>query len=261
MSDSSSRQPYQFVRPEPPPSGAPEEFRQPSGVPDQLAVVIVGAGGFAREVLDVIEAIRQVSREPGPHVLGVTGRSASQQQLVRLAERGVNYFASDSAFLDDPPRGAVFVVGVGDPAARAALAHMYRSAGLHAVTLIHPDATIGTHVRIGSGVVICAGARISTNVTLRDHVHVNPGALVGHDAVIGESASINPGAVISGEVTIGPRTLVGAGAVVLEHRAVGADCVVGAAACVTRDVDDGMTVAGVPAHAHNPMPRPSARHS
>ena len=58
---------------------------------------------------------------------------------------------------------------------------------------------------------------------------------------------MNPGANISGGVVIGSGVLIGTGAQVLQYLHVGAGAIVAAGAVVTRDVNAGITVVGIPA--------------
>lgn len=207
---------------------------------------IIGAGGFGREALDVIEAIN--ASPPGVEwkVQGVIDDAPTDLQLERLATRGYRYLGTV-----DENRGNVrdgyFAIGVGSPSARQRIAELLQNWGAQFASVVHPKAVIGSELSLGNGAVVCAGVQISTNVRLGRHVHLNPGGIIGHDAHLGDHVSINPGAVISGEVTIGEGTLIGAAAVVLQRLTVGAGVTVGASACVTRDVPEGATVKGVPA--------------
>jgi sugar O-acyltransferase (sialic acid O-acetyltransferase NeuD family) len=208
-------------------------------------LVVVGAGGFGREALDVIEA--SVRAGATLRVLGVVDTRPSEENLGRLRERGVAYLGTEDAWLGEQREGLGYVIGVGAPMARERAAGRLDEAGLTATTVIHPSAVVGTRAEVSGGVVICAGVQVSTNVTLGRHAHLNPGVIVGHDAVVEDYASLNPGAIVSGEVRVGRGALIGAGAVVLQGLRVGEGATVGAAACVVRDVAPGVVVKGVPA--------------
>lgn len=207
-------------------------------------VVVVGASGFGRECLDVVEAMVAAGSELD--LVGVVDDDPSPANLDRLAARGVSHLGSLTDFIGAGDTAVGYVLGVGKPHTRAVLVEQLDAAGFAAVPAIHPSAVIGSVPSFGPGVVICSGAVISTNVQLGRHVHINPNATVGHDAVLAEFVSINPGAVVSGEVVVGVGTLVGASATILQGLLVREDVVVGAGAVVTRNVPRAVTIKGVP---------------
>jgi sugar O-acyltransferase (sialic acid O-acetyltransferase NeuD family) len=207
-------------------------------------IVVVGAGGFGRESLDVIEAINAAT--PTWELVGVVDDAPAAIQVERLADRRIQHLGGLDALLH-AQTPIDYVVGIGSPRIRERVAARLDAAGFAAATLVHPAASVGSCTELEEGVVVCGGAQISTNVRLGKHVHVNPNATIGHDARLDGFVSINPAAVVSGEVEIGSGTLIGAAAVVLQNLTIGADAVVGAAACVTRNVPPGATVKGVPA--------------
>jgi sugar O-acyltransferase (sialic acid O-acetyltransferase NeuD family) len=204
-------------------------------------LVVVGAGGFGREALDVAEARNAV--EPTWNILGVVDDAPSSLNLERLHARGVRFLGS----VGEIPAGATVVIGVGGPGPRSEIASRLAAADYAFAVLRHPSAVVGTQVEIGAGTVICAGVSVGTNVTLGWHVHLNPHSVIGHDTRIEDAVSVNPNATVSGDCVVGEGTLVGAGAVVLQGLHIGARAVVAASACVVRDVQDGSTVMGVPA--------------
>ncbi|MCU1586447.1 MAG: sugar acetyltransferase [Microbacteriaceae bacterium] len=207
-------------------------------------LVVVGAGGFGRETVDVVEAINGL--EPSFDLLGVLDDSPSDLNLQRLRDRNVDYLGSLAEWLP-LGRQAEYVVAIGSPSIRRRISEHLDSAGFHAASLIHPHAIIGSRVTLAKGSIVCGGVHISTNCSIGAHVHLNPNCTVGHDAVIGDYVSVNPGAVISGEVNVFPDALVGAGAVVLQGLEVGEGAVIGASACVVKNVATAAIVKGVPA--------------
>lgn len=209
-------------------------------------MVVIGAAGFGREALDVVDAMIQLETKPGLRCAGVLDDHPSQENLDRLARRGAPYLGTvEDWFAQESD--AAYVVGVGDPEVRRQLVERCEQHGRRPLTVVHPTATLGFGVSCEPGVVICAGVQVSNEVRLGSHSHLNPNVTIGHDSVLDAYVSINPGAVVSGACRIGQGSLIGAGAVVLQGRSVGAGAVVGAAACVTRDVQPGATVVGVPA--------------
>lgn len=207
-------------------------------------VVVIGASGFGRESLDVLEAMIESGTQL--EILGVVDDAISDVDRQRLADRGVPFLGTREEWLGTQPGPVSYVLGIGSPVVRRRLVGELDAAGLRPFTAVHPSATFGASTTLAEGVVVCAGAAISNNVRLGRHVHVNPNATIGHDADLRDFVSINPAAVISGVVVVGEETLVGAAATVLQQLTVGERVVVGAGAVVTKDVPSDVVVKGVP---------------
>ncbi|GAA4387314.1 acetyltransferase [Ornithinibacter aureus] len=207
-------------------------------------VVVIGASGFGRECLDVLEAMAEAGSPVD--VAGVVDDGPSELNLGRLAARGVAYLGTVDDWLVASEPMARYVLGIGRPQVRRRVAVRLDEAGARPFTAVHPSATFGSRVATGEGLVVCAGAAISTNARLGRHVHINPNATIGHDSVLRDFVSVNPGAVVSGEVIIRGGTLVGASATILQGLSVGEGTIVGAGSVVTRDVPDAAVVKGVP---------------
>lgn len=139
------------------------------------------------------------------------------------------------------------IVAIGNPSIRQRLQEQYEESGLKLATLIHPQAVIGTNVRIGEGTAIMAGAVINPDAAIGKGVIINTGATVDHDDVIGNYAHISVGAHIAGTVTVGQSTWIGAGAVVSNNLCICDNVMIGAGAVVIRDIEEPGTYVGVPA--------------
>lgn len=208
-------------------------------------VVVIGASGFGRECLDVLEAM--IAAGSDIQVLGVVDDSISTENRERLAARGVPFLGTRAEWLESEAADAEYVVGIGNPIVRSGIVAELNAIGKRAFTAVHPSVTQGSVTVIGEGSVVCAGVTLSTNVQIGRHVHVNPHATIGHDAILEDFVSVNPAAVISGVVTVREKSLVGAGAIVLQNLQVGRSSIVGAGAVVTRTIPEDVVAVGVPA--------------
>ena len=207
-------------------------------------LVIIGCGGFGREVHDVIDAINEM--KPTWNLLGYLDDRPEQVNMSLVESRNSSVLGGTD-WLTTAGQEVQFVIGIGTGKTRRIIDERLSSAGRTAATLVHPNATLGHDVRIGAGSVICAGVRATTNISLGRHVHLNINTTVGHDCTLEDYVTINPLVAISGGVTVGTETMLGTHSAILQNLTVGKRSVVGAGSCVVKDVADDTLVKGVPA--------------
>jgi len=202
-------------------------------------ILVVGAGGHAKVVLDVLRAM-------GMPVAGVTDPQRPPGDLFE----GVPCLGDDGAWADLFRSGLrEAIVAVGDNARRRAAAAELRSLGFRLENALHPSALISPSARLGTGIAAMPGAIVNAASTIGDDVILNTAATVDHDCRIGAGAHVAPGAHLAGYVTVGEGVLIGVGAVVGRGRqlAIGDSAIVGSGAVVFTDVPPGATVVGNPA--------------
>lgn len=205
--------------------------------------MIVGAGGFAREVLALAEEITRTGAGAW-RVEAFLGRDGDP---LGEALDGVPVLQAPAAAPSDRGR-PVGVAAIGDGAARRREVEARVAEVSSWATLIHPSVTYDpARVRIGEGCVILGGTGFSTDLTLGRFVVLHLHCTVTHDCVLEDWVSLMPGCHVSGGVRLGEGAFLGVGAIVLQGREVGAWATVGAGAVVTEDVPAGATVVGVPA--------------
>jgi sugar O-acyltransferase (sialic acid O-acetyltransferase NeuD family) len=217
---------------------------QPASSPARRELVIVGAGGFAREVLALVKAIARAGTDEW-RVVAFLGRD---DDPLGGELDGVPVVRAASS----PSSGArpVGVSGIGYPQGRRAEVEARAAEVSSWATLIHPGVTFDPdRVHIGAGSVVLEGSSFTTDLTLGRHVMLHLHCTVTHDCVLEDYVSLMPGCHVSGNVRLREGVFMGAGAVILQGLEVGAWASVGAGAVVTEDVPAGATVVGVPARA------------
>jgi sugar O-acyltransferase (sialic acid O-acetyltransferase NeuD family) len=208
-------------------------------------LVIVGAGGFGREVHGVVEALGATGG--AVELVGYADDAGTSDVL--LARLGTARLGTIDMLTRDGQLGpdVGYVIAIGDGEVRRRIDERLTAAGRRPATLVHPMATVGGDNRIAEGCILTAGARVTTNIVLGRHTQLHVNSAIGHDSVLDDFVSVYPGATVSGNVHLADGVTIGTGANVLPGVTVGAGAFVGAGAVVTTDVEPGTTVAGVPA--------------
>jgi sugar O-acyltransferase (sialic acid O-acetyltransferase NeuD family) len=205
-------------------------------------VVIIGAGGFGRELLDVFDVVNSI--KPIFRVLGfiVDPRFGKAGDYVN--EKPI---LGGFDWLGEHRCDVKAICGVAAPEQRFHLIERAQLLGVDFCSVIHPNAILTPRVRIGTGVVITAGCIFTNNIQIGDHVHINLDCTVGHDVVIEDFATISPGSHVSGKVIVRQGAFIGTGTNIIEKIEIGAWSTVGAGSAVVDDVYENSVAVGVPA--------------
>lgn len=199
-------------------------------------VVIIGAGGHAKVVIEILE------EAGGYQIAGCTSPGGEGQVL------GLPVLGGDEILPELRASGVrCAFVALGDNRARLRAIRAVTAAGFELVNAISRRASVSPRVRLGQGIAVMAGAVINVDSELADGVIVNTGATLDHDCRIGACAHIAPGVHLAGGVTVGEGAFLGAGSTAIPGIAIGAWTVVGAGAAIVRDLQAEVTAMGVPA--------------
>lgn len=207
-------------------------------------IAIFGAGGFAREVLQIILDINasEASCQPWQPVGFVVDPAYVNDTLIH----GLPILGSLEWLKANPDVDVVIAVGFS--AVRRRIAEKIRSELSNSFpVLIHPRAWVGRQVAIGPGSIICAGALMTTDIHIGEHVHINIGCTIGHDAVLSSFVTLNPSVNVSGNVEIAEGVEVGTRSVLIPHACIGEWSIVGAGSVVTKSLPANVTAVGTPA--------------
>ena len=203
-------------------------------------LLIVGAGGFGREVLQWAEDIAAEGCD-----WEVGGFLDADPAALDGYECPLQVLSSPQQY--EPVDEDLLVCAIGDPATRMKVAADLTSRGAEFATLVHPTAIVGARNVVGEGCILCPRVTITTDITLGRHVIVNPHSTIGHDVTIGDCSSLFSHCDVTGGATIEPGVTMGSHSAVLPGVRVGEFARISAGSVVSRRVKPFTTVFGVPA--------------
>lgn len=204
-------------------------------------MLLVGAGGLAREVLAAVRS------HPAPpwRVLGFLDDDPDRHGRV---VDGVPVLGPVDAVHDHPDAAVVLcTASTRDQASRRRIEQRLGLPPERYGTVVHAGASVAAGTGIGPGSVLLAGVVVSAPQRIGRHVVAMPHVLVTHDDEIGDHVTMAGRVCLSGSVTVGEGAYLGAGALVREGLRVGAWSLVGMGSVVLGDVPDGEVWVGNPA--------------
>lgn len=204
-------------------------------------LVIIGAGGFGREVLEWARQSTGIGTE-----WEIAGFLDDRQDALD-AFPGIDLPVIGDTVDYDPQPGQVFVIAIGHPAVRKLMWERFAAKGAEFATLIHDSCVVGSRVRLGSGVILCPRVVLTCDIEIGANTALNVSTAVGHDAVIGKHCQLSSFCDITGFVTVGDEVMMGSRASVIPGKSIGAGSTIGAGSVVVADVPAAVTVFGNPA--------------
>ena len=204
-------------------------------------VLIVGAGGFGREVLEIFKT--QNKQKKQWEILGFIDDSKEKWNQI------VNGFPvlGGLDWLIENKADVCCVCAIGDPIIKKKVVDKLESHGVNFCNAIDPSVIMSEFIELGKDVIICAGCILTVNIKIGNHVIININSTVGHDAVIEDYCSLMPTVKINGNNHLHVGVYVGTGATFIHQVSVGAWSTIGAGSVVIKDIPSDVVALGVPA--------------
>jgi sugar O-acyltransferase (sialic acid O-acetyltransferase NeuD family) len=214
-------------------------------------VVIVGAGGFGREIADWCT---RASYSHTPHVLThppinlkVKGFIDNNADKLPKKINGITVLGTDDWVFSQKQKPNL-VLGIGHPHIKRKIFEKFQGKAIFP-NVIDTDCLSGSMVNIpiDSGIIITPGNVLTCNISIGMFTLINLHCTVGHDCEIGDFATLSPGVNMSGYTKVGEGSYLGTGCSTLEGVSIGKWSVVGGNAFVNKNLPDNITAVGIPA--------------
>lgn len=204
-------------------------------------MLIVGAKGFAKEILEVLHQNNDLEKLVFFDDLNdnIGDKLYNEFLILKSLEQAKDYFS----IVDKR-----FTLGIGNPLLRKKLHDQFIQIGGVFSSTLSKNSNIGSYVnKLENGCNILAGSVISNNVTLGKGCIVYFNSVITHDCIIGDFVEISPSVNILGRVTVKSFTQIGAGSTILPDITIGKNVIIGAGSVVTKDIPDNSIAVGIPA--------------
>ncbi|MBR4085167.1 MAG: acetyltransferase [Lachnospiraceae bacterium] len=198
-------------------------------------IVIVGNGGFAKEVKWLIDRINK------------TKNTWEFKGYIDVDVKDSDVIGNDDFLLGYKAELAV-VVAIGSSKIREKLVEKYKvNKYIYYPNLIDPSVIMSDKIVMGQGNIICAGAICTVNISIGNFNIINLDCTIGHDTIIKDYLTINPSVNISGGCIIDNAVNLGTGVQVIQGIKIGERTTVGAGAAVISNLPSMCLAVGVPA--------------
>ena len=213
-------------------------------------IIILGSVGNCIDILDTINEINRLSRNPRYHCIGFLDDDPERWGKVFY---GVSVLGGLELALEY--EDAVFINGIGSPRSflhKQKIISRTKIPDERFETIIHPSAAVSSMAQLGKGVVVFQQVTITSNARIGDHVCILPNSLISHDCRVGRFSCIAGGVVVSGHVTIGESCYLGANCSIKERVMIGSRSLIGMGSVVIRNVGEGSVMVGNPSRKLKP---------
>jgi sugar O-acyltransferase (sialic acid O-acetyltransferase NeuD family) len=205
---------------------------------------IIGAGGFGREVADIVDSVNQ--RAPTYRLAGFID---DNEELHGRIINGIPVFGGRAELGRLARTREIYaVIAIADTKIKRAIASGLDGLdGVVWANIIHPAAAISRHCETGGGNIVQAFCSVNANARLGSHCAINIGSIIAHDAQLGDGVSVMCLCAVNGNARLGDGVYLGSNVMILPGLAVGADAFICAGSGVFHDVDPGAVMRGNPA--------------
>jgi len=194
-----------------------------------LKIIIIGAGGFGKEVLSTILECNKIKEQ-----FDILGFVDDDQSLKDSSVNNFPVLGNLNWFLKSDLFPLACYVAIGDPKIRKEIILKLKSHDINFPKIIHPTVSISEHSFIDDGTIIQRGSILSTNIKIGKFANFN--STIGHDCILDDFVTISPGCNVSGENFLEEGVFFGSGVVTSDKLKIGKWSHIGAGSIITKNI-------------------------
>lgn len=203
-------------------------------------VIIIGSGGHAKVVIDILLEMKDVE------IIGLTSNNLYAGTLFA----GFKVIGDDKILTKYLNKDYLIAIGIGgyrNNNSREKIYKRIKQLGFQFINAIHPRAIISRTVILGEAIVIYPGVVVNSDVQIGNNTIIATGSTIDHETLVGNNVLISAGVTIGAYSIIEDNSLLALGSKIISGIKIGMNAIVAAGAVVVKDVLEYESVFGIPA--------------
>ena len=200
-------------------------------------VVIVGAGGFGKEVAFLINLLKDYK------LVGFVDDSIDvlpESICNRAILGGLGY-------LESYEEKIYVAIAVASPTLKESIyLKLLKNSNLIFPNIISDSSLVGFNIAMGIGNILMPYTTLTADINIGNFNMINMHSTIGHDVNLGDFNSIFPNVNISGNNHIGKNNQIGVGTKTIPNITIGNETIIGAGSTVIRDIRNKTKNVGTP---------------
>ena len=194
-------------------------------------ILIIGAGGHARSLIDVIETTKKFK------IVGLINNGKSKKKIFDKYK----ILGSDFQINKMKKYSKLVAIGIGqikDPKKRIYAYELLKKFSFKMPTICSPKSYVSKYSLLEEGTVIFHGAIINAGAYIGKNTIINTRAIIEHDVKIGNHCHVATNTTLNGGVVLGKNSFVGSNAVIKENIKIGNNCIIAANTFLKKNLSD-----------------------
>lgn len=196
-------------------------------------IVVVGAGGFAKELFGYLEQDIAIGYLKDTQIKGFLDISEDSYSQMNIDS---TYLGSEDDYLVE--ENDSFLVAIGDVELREKVISKLEQKKVSFFTYIHSSAFIDKSAKIGLGVIVCPYSMVNSQAIVGDYSLMNIYSSIAHDSRVEGYSILSPYCTLNGGVRAGIKLFMGTRSTILPNIVIGNDCTISAGTVVSKNMVD-----------------------
>jgi|SaaInl8_200m_RNA_FD_contig_71_339519_length_8039_multi_7_in_0_out_0_7 sugar O-acyltransferase (sialic acid O-acetyltransferase NeuD family) len=201
-------------------------------------IIIIGAGGFGREIYSYIQDDIHKGFLKNCTFKGFVDDDEINFKNLKIKEEKWLGTIDEYKYLEND----FVIIAIGSIKARNSIISKLNYKKVNFYSYIHNSVFVAADAIVNDGIIICPNSMIQSNALVEQYCILNIFTSIGHDSVLGKGSILSPYCTLNGNVHTGNNLFMGTHSSILLKSNIGSNCSIAAHTVVNGNIVDSMLV-------------------